>query len=212
MPGLLFPAASNLFSLVIGSARILRISILDSAMPTQDILLDAYSLKILQALQRDSRQTIQQLAEQVGLSATPCWKRIKEMEDAGVIRGYTALVDPELIGLHLSVIVEVNMGQHSEELVQRFEQAVNASPYIARCVSTTGQADYILTVLTSDIKHYEQLLHDTIFKLPGVTHVRSSIVLKEIKSEVVLPSTHYAPNVHDGPRAKAARAAKRARR
>ena len=182
-------------------------------MPTQDVLLDAFSLKILQALQRDSRQTIQQLAEQVGLSATPCWKRIREMEDAGVIRGYTALVDPELIGLHLSVLVEVNLGQHSEELVQRFEQAVNASPYIARCVSTTGQADYVLTVLTSDIKHYEQLLHDTIFKLPGVTHVRSSIVLKEVKSEVVLPSTHYAPNVQDGPRAKATRvAAKRTRR
>ena len=182
-------------------------------MPTQDVLLDAYSQKILQELQRDARQTIQQLAERVGLSATPCWKRIKEMEDAGVIRGYTVLVDRELVGLPLSVIVEVNMGQHSEELVQRFEQAVNASPYIARCVSTTGQADYILTVLTSDIKHYEQLLNDTIFKLPGVTHVRSSIVLKEIKSEVVLPSAHYSPNVQDGPRAKAPRAvAKRARR
>ena len=182
-------------------------------MPTQDLLLDSYSQKILQELQRDARQTIQQLAERVGLSATPCWKRIKEMEDAGVIRGYTVLVDRELVGLPLSVIVEVNMVQHSEELVQRFEQAVNASPYIARCVSTTGQADYILTVLTSDIKHYEQFLHDTIFKLPGVTHVLSSIVLKEIKSEVVLPSTHHALNVQDGPRAKARRAAaKRARR
>ena len=182
-------------------------------MPTQDILLDAYSLKILHELQHDARLTIQQLSERVGLSATPCWKRIKEMEDAGVIRGYTVLVDRELVGLHLSVLVEVNLGQHSEELVQRFEQAVNASPYIARCVSTTGQADYILTVLTSDIKHYEQLLHDTIFKLPGVTHVRSSIVLREIKSEVVLPSTHYTPNTRSGPRAKAPRAAaKRARR
>jgi len=182
-------------------------------MPTQDVLLDAYSLKILHELQHDARLTIQQLAERVGLSATPCWKRIKEMEDAGVIRGYTVLVDRELVGLHLSVLVEVNLGQHSEELVQRFEQAVNASPYIARCVSTTGQADYVLTVLTTDIKHYEQLLHDTIFKLPGVTHVRSSIVLREIKSEVVLPSSHYAPNVQDGPRAKAPRvASKRARR
>ena len=182
-------------------------------MPTQDVLLDAYSLKILDELQRDARQTIQQIAERVGLSATPCWKRIKEMEEAGVIRGYTVLVDRELVGLHLSVLVEVNLGQHSEELVQRFEQEVNASPYIARCVSTTGQADYVLTVLTSDIKHYEQLLHDTIFKLPGVAHVRSSIVMKEIKSEVVLPSAHYAPSVRDGVRAKLPRAAaKRAQR
>ena len=129
----------------------------------------------------------QQLAERVGLSATPCWKRIKEMEDAGVIRGYTVLVDRELVGLHLSVIVEVNMGQHSEELVQRFEDAVAASPHIARCQSTTGQADYLMTVLAPDIKHYERLLHDTLFKLPGVTHVRSSIVLKEVKAEIALP-------------------------
>ena len=156
-------------------------------MPTQDVLLDTYSLKILHELQRDARQTIQQLAERVGLSATPCWKRIKEMEDAGVIRGYTVLVDRELVGLHLSVIVEVNMGQHSEELVQRFEDAVAASPHIARCQSTTGQADYLMTVLAPDIKHYERLLHDTLFKLPGVTHVRSSIVLKEVKSEFALP-------------------------
>jgi DNA-binding Lrp family transcriptional regulator len=161
-------------------------------MTQQDVSLDTYSLKILHELQRDSRQTIQQLSEAVGLSPTPCWKRIRDMEEAGVIRGYTALVDRERVGLHLSVIVEVNMGQHSEELVRRFEDAVNSSPHIARCVSTTGQADYILTVLTSDIKNYEQLLHDTIFRLPGVTHVRSSIVLKEIKSEVTLPIEQIA--------------------
>jgi Lrp/AsnC family leucine-responsive transcriptional regulator len=109
------------------------------------------------------------------------------MEAAGVIRGYTALVDPEKVGLHLTVMAEVNLTHHSEELVQRFEQAVAASPHIARCQSTTGQADYLITVLAPDIKHYERLLHDTIFKLPGVTHVRSSIVLREIKSERSLP-------------------------
>ena len=82
MKGLLFLSLSKLFSVVIGSARIQRIFILESAMPTQDVLLDSYSLKILQELQHDARQTIQQLAERVGLSAPPCWKRIKEMEDA----------------------------------------------------------------------------------------------------------------------------------
>ena len=150
-------------------------------------LLDAYSLKILLELQRDARQTVAQLSAAVGLSPTPCWKRVKEMEAAGVIRGYTALVDQEKVGLHLTVMVEVNLTHHSEELVQRFEQAVAASPHIARCQSTTGQADYLMTVLAPDIKHYERLLHDMIFKLPGVTHVRSSIVLKEVKSEIALP-------------------------
>ena len=150
-------------------------------------LLDAYSLKILLELQRDARQTVAQLSAAVGLSPTPCWKRVKEMEAAGVIRGYTARVDPEKVGLNLTVMVEVNLTHHSEEQVQRFEQAVAASPNIVRCQATTGQADYLMTVLAPDIKHYERFLHDTIFKLPGVTHVRSSIVLREIKSEIALP-------------------------
>lgn len=150
-------------------------------------LLDAFSLKILSELQRDARQTVAQLSTAVGLSPTPCWKRVKEMEAAGVIRGYTTLVDQEKVGLHLTVLVEVNLTHHSEEQVQRFENAVAASPHIVRCQSTTGQADYLMTVLSPDIKHYERMLHDTIFKLPGVTHVRSSIVLREIKSANVLP-------------------------
>jgi len=150
-------------------------------------VLDTYSLKILLELQRDARQTVAQLSAAVGLSPTPCWKRVKDMEAAGVIRGYTALVDPEMVGLHLTVMVEVNLTHHSEELVQRFEQAIAASPQIARCQATTGQADYLMTVLAPDIKHYERFLHETIFKLPGVTHVRSSIVLREIKSEIALP-------------------------
>jgi len=150
-------------------------------------LLDAYSLKILLELQRDARQTVAQLSAAVGLSPTPCWKRVKDMESAGVIRGYTALVDPEKVGLHLTVMVEVNLTHHNEELVRRFEQAIAESPYIVRCQATTGQADYLMTVLATDIKHYERFLHETIFKLPGVTHVRSSIVLREIKSENALP-------------------------
>jgi DNA-binding Lrp family transcriptional regulator len=156
-------------------------------MSDKTILLDRYSLQILSELQRDSRQTVQQLSDLVGLSPTPCWKRIKEMEAAGVIRGYTALVDREKVGLKLAVVVEANLSQHNEDLVRRFEEAVAASPQIVRCLSTTGQADYIMTVLISDIQAYERFLHDTIFKLPGVTHVRSSIVLKELKSEVRLP-------------------------
>jgi Lrp/AsnC family transcriptional regulator, leucine-responsive regulatory protein len=157
------------------------------AKPDASVLLDAYSLQILTELQRDGRQTVAQLSATVGLSPTPCWKRVKEMEAAGVIRGYTAVVDAEKVGLGLTVMVEVNLTHHSEEQVQRFEDAVAASPQIARCQSTTGQADYLMTVRARDIKDYERLLHDTVFKLPGVTHVRSSIVLKEVKAEVALP-------------------------
>jgi DNA-binding Lrp family transcriptional regulator len=154
---------------------------------SEEMVLDRHSRLILAELQRDARQTVQQLAERVGLSATPCWKRVKQMEAAGVIRGYTALVDRDKVGLGLRVVVEANLQQHSEDAVRRFEQAVAESPHIVHCVSTTGQADYLLTVLATDIRHYEALLHDTLFKLPGVTHVRSSIVLREVKAETRLP-------------------------
>ena len=156
-------------------------------MSDDSILLDSHSLKILFELQRDARQTIQQIADAVGLSATPCWKRIKDMEAAGVIRGYTVQVDREKVGLNIAVVAEVNLARHSEDQVQKFEEVVAACPQIVRCVSATGPADYILTVLVPDIKHYEQFLHDTLFRVQGVTHVRSSIVLKEIKTEAALP-------------------------
>src|SRR4249920_4116614 len=97
-------------------------------------LLDAYSLKILFELQRDARQTVAQLSAAVGLSPTPCWKRVKDLEASGVIRGYTALVDREKVGLNLRVVVEANLSEHSEELVRKFERAVAASPQIVHCV------------------------------------------------------------------------------
>ena len=153
----------------------------------ENFTLDAASLLILQELQRDSRQTVQQIAAKAGLSTTPCWKRIKELEAAGVIRGYTALVDRSKVGLNLLVVVEVNLSQHTETTVRQFEREVAVSPHIVRCLSTTGQADYILTVMARDVAHYEQLLQGTIFRLPGVSQVRSSIVLNEVKSEVRLP-------------------------
>lgn len=154
---------------------------------SEEMVLDRYCRLILAELQRDARLTVQQLSERVGLSATPVWKRIKQMEAAGVIRGYTALVDRDKVGLGLRVVVEANLSQHGEDEVRRFEAAVADSPQIVQCVSTTGQADYIMTVLVPDIRRYEAFLHDTLFKLPGITHVRSSIVLKEIKGEVRLP-------------------------
>jgi Lrp/AsnC family leucine-responsive transcriptional regulator len=149
--------------------------------------LDRHDVLLLAELQRDARQTVQQLATAAGLSSTPCWKRVKEMEAAGIIRGYTALVDRERVGLALCVLAEVNLTRHNEDDVRRFEQAVAAEPSIVSCYSTTGQADYVIKVLVPDIKRYESFLHETAFKLPGVTHVRSSVVLKEVKSESRLP-------------------------
>jgi Lrp/AsnC family leucine-responsive transcriptional regulator len=149
--------------------------------------LDKQDLILLSELQRDSRQTVQQLADAAGLSSTPAWKRVKEMEATGVIRGYTALVDREKIGLSLCVLAEINLTRHNEDDVRRFEREVSSCPPIVSCYSTTGQADYVVKVLVPDIKAYESFLHEVLFKLQGVTHVRSSVVLKEIKSETRLP-------------------------
>ena len=149
--------------------------------------LDRHDIALLSELQRDSRQTVQQLADAAGLSSTPCWKRVKELESSGIIRGYTALVDREKVGLALAVLAEVNLTRHNEDDVRKFERAVAECPQIVSCYATTGQADYVMKVLVPDIKSYESFLHETAFKLPGVTHVRSSVVLKEVKAETRLP-------------------------
>lgn len=148
---------------------------------------DIYSRKILEELQKDARLTVQQLSERVGLSATPCWKRVKEMEAEGVITGYTVQVDRKKVGLNLMVMAEVNLAQHTDKTVAEFEAAVQATPQIVRCYSTTGQADYVLMIIATDIDEYEKFLMRTIFKLPVVAHVRSSIVLKEVKHAAGLP-------------------------
>ncbi len=164
--------------------------------------LDRQDVVLLTELQRDSRQTVQQLAAAAGLSSTPCWKRIKDLEAAGIIRGYTAMVDREKVGLPLCVIAELNLTRHNDTDVRRFEEAVADCPQIVSCHSTTGQADYVIKVLAADIKAYEKFLHDTVFNLPGVTHVRSSVVLKEVKSEQRLPIDVSPPQVMPLRRAK----------
>jgi DNA-binding Lrp family transcriptional regulator len=150
-------------------------------------IIDSYGAKILELLRRDARQTVQQISEHVGLSATPCWKRIKDMEAQGVITGYTVRVDRKKLGLGLLVMAEINLAQHTEKHVAQFEAAVQATPHIVRCYSTTGQADYVLTIMAADIEEYERFLVRTLFKLPAVAHVRTSIVLREVKQSTDLP-------------------------
>jgi DNA-binding Lrp family transcriptional regulator len=162
--------------------------------------LDRHDVLLLTELQRDARQTVQQLASAAGLSSTPCWKRVKEMESTGIIRGYTVLVDREKVGLALCVLAEVNLTRHNEDDVRRFEQAIAAEPSIVSCYATTGQADYVIKVLVPDIKRYESFLHEVLFRMPGVTHVRSSVVLKEVKAESRLPLDVPAKRVAGAPR------------
>ena len=149
--------------------------------------LDIYSRKILRELQLDSRRSIQELSDRVGLSGTPCWRRVKEMGETGLIRRYTVLLDREKLGLNICCLVNVNLQRHVKDAIQNFEQAIGERPEVVECFSATGDADYSLKVIVPDIKAYDAFLNDVLFTLPGVANVRTSVVLREIKYETALP-------------------------
>ncbi|WP_077036035.1 Lrp/AsnC family transcriptional regulator [Pelomonas sp. KK5] len=148
---------------------------------------DRATRQILEALQADSRQSTQQLAERVGLSATPVWRRVKELEDSGVVRRYVALADREKLGLNICVLANVSLVRHGENAVDEFERLVAGCEDIIECHATTGEADYVLKIVVADMKAYDQLLQQQIFKLPGIASVRSNVVLREVKYETALP-------------------------
>jgi len=152
--------------------------------------LDGYSVKILAELQADGRLTVQDLASRIGLSNTPTWNRLKELERQGAIHHYAAVLDRLRVGLGTCVLAEINLSRHGENVVEEFEQAVRECPQIIECHSTTGQADYLIKVVTPDIARYDAFLYSVIFKLPGVREIRSAVVLREIKSSSPLPLGH----------------------
>ncbi|MBS3804480.1 MAG: Lrp/AsnC family transcriptional regulator [Oleiphilaceae bacterium] len=156
----------------------------------EETSLDPFAVKILGELQVDGRLTVQNLATRIGLSTTPTWNRLRELERAGVIHHYAAILDRHAVGLDSCVLAEVNLSRHMENVVEEFEQAVRECSAIIECQSTTGQADYLLKVVTPDITEYDSFLHNVIFKLPGVREIRSSVVLREIKSQSPLPLAH----------------------
>lgn len=149
--------------------------------------LDSYSKKLLRELQFDSRRSVQDLSARVGLSGTPCWRRVKEMEESGLIRRYTVLLDREMLGLHICCMVSVNLQRHVKGAIQEFEIAMAECPEVIECFSATGEADYLLKVVAPDIKAVDTFLNQALFTIPGVANVRTSVVLREVKYETALP-------------------------
>ncbi|HHL43205.1 MAG TPA: Lrp/AsnC family transcriptional regulator [Hellea balneolensis] len=143
--------------------------------------------KILRALQRDGRLTNQQLAEEVGMSASACWRRVRGLEAAGVIDRYCAIIDRQKAGFSFSAILYISLDRHDVEVVTAFVKAVQARPEVLECLATTGDADYHLKVVSTDINSYNRFLDEFLLRLPGVRQVRSNVVLKEIKSQIALP-------------------------
>ncbi|WP_213769336.1 Lrp/AsnC family transcriptional regulator [Bradyrhizobium sp. dw_78] len=150
-------------------------------------MLDSQDRRLLLHLQRDSRLSNQQLADQAGLSASACWRRVDSLEKSGVIARYTALVDREQAGFAMSAILHVALDRHDEKFVAQFVSRVTQRPEVLECFATTGDADYHLRVVVSDMAAYNRFLDDFMFKIPGIRHVRTNVILKEIKYEIALP-------------------------
>jgi len=143
--------------------------------------------RILAELQRDSRLTNQELADKVGMSSSATWRRVKSLEEEGVILRYTAIVDPKKAGFGLASMVHVSLARHEQKHVEHFIREVLQHPEVLECFATSGEADFHLRVVVEDIDAYNTFLDNFIFRLPGVSQVRSNIVLKEIKADTALP-------------------------
>ncbi|MBL4907511.1 MAG: Lrp/AsnC family transcriptional regulator [Sneathiella sp.] len=150
-------------------------------------MIDEIDKKLLRHLQTDSRTTNSQLAAKAGISASSCWRRIKSLEDIGLIQGYSALLNRDIAGFEFSAIVHLSLSRQEENTVQEFVRAVAVRPEILDCYATTGDFDYHLRVVVKNITEYNTFLDEFLFKLPGVAQIRSNIVLKDIKSSQSLP-------------------------
>jgi len=149
--------------------------------------LDRYDRAIVRALQLDGRITNSQLAETVSLSESACLRRVRALEESGIITRYAAMVDLEKVGFTTSAILHVSLERHDEKFVTQFVARVKRRPEVLECFATTGDADYHLRVVASDMAAYNRFLDEFMFRIPGIRHVRTNIVLKEIKCDIAVP-------------------------
>ncbi|MBY5809680.1 Lrp/AsnC family transcriptional regulator [Rhizobium leguminosarum bv. viciae 248] len=144
-------------------------------------------IRILKALQGDGRLTNQELAERVGMSTSPCWRRVKKLEEAGVIRGYQAVVDRRAVGLGVLAFVRVQIDTHSHDQAERFEREVGELEAVIACYSVAGEADFLLQVVAADLDSYAEFAMTVIRRLPGIKEMHTMFVLKDIKASTILP-------------------------
>lgn len=156
-------------------------------MAKSSIELDAIDRRILRALQRDGRLPIVALAEQAGLSPTPCQRRVKRLEEEGVIARYAAVLDPARLGLPLQAFVMVALESHAEEVVSRFLVALAERPEVLAAYAMSGEMDYLLHVLAADLDAYGEFALKALLRLPGVKETRSSFVLATLKPPGEVP-------------------------
>lgn len=153
-----------------------------------NIKLDRIDKKILHFMQENGRISNLELADLVGLSPTPCSRRVKRLEESGLIDQHVTLLNKEALGLNLTAIISISMDRHTPDRFESFENSVSEMPEVIECSIVTGQsADFLLKVVVKDMRHYEQFLLGQLTKLVGVTGVHSSFVLREVLTKTALP-------------------------
>ncbi|HEX4151979.1 MAG TPA: Lrp/AsnC family transcriptional regulator [Steroidobacteraceae bacterium] len=152
--------------------------------------LDRFDARILSELQRDGRLPVVELAELIGLSATPCARRIKALEAAGVIEGYAAILNPARVGLAVQALVHVKLTEHTDETVARFEREISLLDEVTNCFATTGTYDFILQVFGRDLESLSSVILKKLLRIPHVRDVQSSVVLATLKRSTRVPIGH----------------------
>jgi Lrp/AsnC family leucine-responsive transcriptional regulator len=149
--------------------------------------IDAIDRRIIAAVQNDGRISTHELAAQVGLSPSPCARRLRLLEEAGIIKGYTAIIDQTRVGLPVSAFASIKLERQREESLDRFAQAVARWPEVVDCYLMTGQRDYLMRIVVRDLAAYERFLKDKLTRLDGVASIETSFALGQVKRSETLP-------------------------
>lgn len=149
--------------------------------------LDRHDLAILNVLQKNGRVSNRELAEQIGLSPAPCWRRFRALERAGIISDYVALLDPEKVGLMILAFVHISLENHHADTVAEFDETINKSPEVLECYMTSGEYDYMLKVVAADMPAYETFLSNILMQMNSVRSVNTSFTLRHKKLTTALP-------------------------
>lgn len=149
--------------------------------------MDTIDRRILSELQDNADLSMQELGDRIGLSHTPCWRRVKRLEERGVVKRRVALLDAEQLDLAVNVFVNVSLRRHQENALNRFETAVQDVPEVVECYSVSGETDFLLRVVVADVTAYERLVKATLVHLPEVGNLTSTFALRQVKYTTALP-------------------------
>lgn len=152
--------------------------------------IDRFDARILAALQQDGRVPMVDVAEAIGLSPTPCARRIKALESHGIIEGYAALLNPSKVGLEVLAIVQVKLTEHTDETVARFEREIAVLDEVTHCYAMTGSYDFILQVYGEDLESLSNVVLKKLIRIPNVRDLQSSVVLATVKRSIRIPLGH----------------------